>query len=135
VRGVGTWAVGVAAVQVAAAFALPLAAGLLPQDIEPVGTAVADTLRPRLLAPAAMIGAAGIALVVAAWRWRRSLDAAHERYGANAFLASDEDGRVTTAGLVSGRIETATLRSPMGAPPVPLVSQPLDVLPTTPRGA
>jgi hypothetical protein len=134
VRGVGTWAISVAAVQAALALALPYAAGWLPADVQPVVEAVVTTLRPRLLAPAAMIGAAGAALVIGAWRWNRSLDAAHERYGASAFLAADDEARLNPL-FAGGQIETATLRSPMGAPPVPLVSASVDVLPTTPRGA
>jgi hypothetical protein len=154
-RRIGTWAIGTAVVQGAVALALPFAATRVPGDLSGVAEAVAEVLRPRLLVPAAMLGGVGVALVVAAWQWKRKHDRAGEELGAHAFLG--EDPFVTPA-TVYGEIELATHRSPMGAPPVPLTSQaadeysplpgssvfgdsvtarevsPRDVLPTTPLG-
>jgi hypothetical protein len=154
-RRVGTWAIGTAFVQGAVALALPVAAGRVPGELTGVAEAVADILRPRLLVPAAMLGAVGVALVVAAWRWKRAEDRAGEQRGAEAFLGSDP---YETHAVFDGEIELATHRSPMGAPPVPVATSgrddysplpgssvfgdrltardvsPRDVLPTTSRG-
>lgn len=142
VRRIGTWALGIAVVQGAAAFGIAYLAERVPGDLAPIATAVAETLRPRLVVPAAMMAAAGLALVIGAWRWQRTIDATHERLGASAFLAHDPDDEPTA--LREGAIEVATLRSPMGAPPVPLtrasgggsfVSPGNEPVPTMRRGA
>jgi hypothetical protein len=156
-RRIGTWAIGTAAVQVAVAVALPMAADRVPGELSGVAHAVADILRPRLLVPAAMLGAVGVALVAAAWRWKRADDRTREQAGARAFLGADP---FETHAVFDGEIELATHRSPMGAPPVPIATpapprddysplpgssvfgdpvtardlSPRDVLPTTPLG-
>jgi hypothetical protein len=119
-RRIGTWAIGTAVVQGAFALALPLVADRVPGEISGVAHAIADILRPRLLVPAAMLGAVGVALVVAAWRWKRADDRAGEQLGAEAFLGADP---FATHALYDGEIELATHRSPMGAPPVPVASR------------
>ncbi|HEX7097449.1 MAG TPA: hypothetical protein VF183_16305 [Acidimicrobiales bacterium] len=116
-RRVGAWAISVAIVQSGLALALPYGARQLPERVAPIASAIAETLRLRLVVPAVMMAAVGLALVIGARRWKRSLDAAHERLGASAFLAEDPDADPTPQ---QGEIELATLRSPMGAPPVPL---------------
>jgi len=141
VRRIGLWALGVAIVQGLSAFAIAYAADRMPGDVAPIATVIAETLRPRLVVPAAMMAAAGVALVGGAWRWQRTLDAAHERLGASAFLAEDDAHEPTRPR--DGAIEVATLRSPMGAPPVPLtgsgggafVSSGNEPVPTMRRGA
>lgn len=141
VRRIGGWTLGVAVVQAAAAFAIAYAAQKVPGDAAPIATAVAETLRPRLVVPAALMAAAGVALVAGAWRWQRSLDATHERLGASAFF--DHDPMDEPVAAREGSIEVATLRSPMGAPPVPLarpdagslVSPGGEPVPTIRRGA
>jgi hypothetical protein len=129
-RRVGTWAIGVGLTQAALGVLLPVAASRIPGDLQPVAQAVAETLRPRLLVPAAMVAAVGVALMVSAWRWQRSLDGGLERLGAHAFLGQEADDAVPAW---DGPIELATHRSPMGAPPVPLVSLLGDGSPTTHR--
>jgi hypothetical protein len=124
-RRVGTWAIGTAVVQLAVALALPIAAGKVPGEVSGVAEAMADILRPRLIVPAAMLGAVGIALVAAAWRWQRADDRAGERLGAHAFLGADP---FAAQAMVDAPIELATHRSPMNAPPVPLASAGLDSL-------
>jgi hypothetical protein len=124
-RRVGTWAIGTAVVQLAVALALPVAAGKVPGEVSGVAEAMADILRPRLIVPAAMLGAVGIALVAAAWRWQRADDRAGERLGAHAFLGADP---FAAQAMVDAPIELATHRSPMGAPPVPLASAGLEPL-------
>jgi hypothetical protein len=124
-RRVGTWAIGTAVVQLAVALALPIAAGKVPGEVSGVAEAMADILRPRLIVPAAMLGAVGIALVAAAWRWQRADDRAGERLGAHAFLGADP---FAAQAMVDAPIELATHRSPMGAPPVPLASAGLEPL-------
>src|SRR5690606_29887745 len=88
-RRIGTWAIGTAAVQSAVAVGLPLAAARVPGDLGSIAEAVAATLRPRLLVPAAMLGGVGAALVVAAWRWKRTQNRAREELGAHAFLGEN----------------------------------------------
>jgi hypothetical protein len=87
-----------------------------------------------------MLAAAGVAMAIVAWRWRRAADATHERVGADAFLGAEEtDGHA----LVDAPIELATHRSPRNdtspLPPSPLFSDGLSAraaaLPTTHRGA
>ena len=87
-----------------------------------------------------MAAASPWALLISAWRWQRSLDSQHERVGAHAFLGHEPDE--LAALTYAGAIELATHRSPMGAPPVSLVtagggsvSPRGDAVPTTPRGA
>jgi hypothetical protein len=140
VRRVGVWAIGVAVTQGIVAAVMPIAAQWIPGDLAPIAGAVARTLQPRLLAPAAIVAATGVALVISAWRWQRSIDSQHERVGAHAFLGHEPDD--LTALSYDGAIELATHRSPMGAPPVSLVtagggsvSPRGDAVPTTPRGA
>jgi hypothetical protein len=116
-------------VQLAVALALPVAAGKVPGEVSGVAEAMADILRPRLIVPAAMLGAVGIALVAAAWRWQRADDRAGERLGAHAFLGADP---FAAQAMVDAPIELATHRSPMGAPPVPLASAGLE--PLAPEG-
>jgi hypothetical protein len=128
-RRIGTWAIGTAVVQGGVALALPFAASRVPGDLQGVAEAVAETLRPQLLVPAAMLGAVGVALVAAAWRWNRAQNRAREERGAQAFLG--EDPFATTA-VFDGQIELATHRSPMGAPPVPLTTA-RDEEPSRPR--
>jgi hypothetical protein len=118
-RRIGTWAIGTAVVQGALALALPVAAARVPGDLRGVAEAVAETLRPRLLVPAAMLGAVGVALVAAAWRWKRAQNRAREERGAQAFLGEDP---FAPAAAYDGQIELASHRSPMGAPPVPLAT-------------
>jgi hypothetical protein len=118
-RRVGTWAIGIGLTQAALGMLLPVAASRIPGDLQPVAHAVAETLRPRLLVPAAMVVVVGVAFVVSAWRWQRSLDGGLERLGAHAFLGQEADQVVPTW---DGPIELASHRSPMGAPPVPRVS-------------
>jgi hypothetical protein len=122
-RRIGTWAIGTAVVQGAVALALPLVADRVPGDLSGVAHAVADILRPRLLVPAAMLGAVGVALVAAAWRWKRAEDRAGEQRGAEAFLGEDP---FATLAIYDGEIELATHRSPMGAPPVPVATSARD---------
>jgi hypothetical protein len=76
-----------------------------------------------------MLAAAGIAMVIVAWRWQRAANATHERVGARAFLGADALAGQAT---VDAPIELATHRSPMGAPPVSLVMRRDDVSPLPP---
>jgi hypothetical protein len=114
-RRAGGWCAGVGLLQAAVAFLLPIGAGSIGGDGGPIAEAIARTLLPRLLVPAAMISAGGVGLIIAGWRWQRSYDRRHERAGAAAFLEAEE---LLLPSFFDGTIETATLRSPMGAPPV-----------------
>jgi hypothetical protein len=154
-RRIGFWAIGTATVQALLALALPLLSARVPGDLQGIADAVADTLRPRLLVPAAMLAAVGAALVAAAWRWQRADDGAHGRLGAHAFLGADP---FAPQAVVDGSIELATHMSPSNAHSVPLATpvrdeysplpgssvfgdsvtarelSPRDALPTTHRG-
>jgi hypothetical protein len=112
-RRAGGWCLGLGLAQSAIAFLLPVAASGLGGEVGPIAEAIARTLLSRLLAPAAIIGGVGVGLMLAGWRWQRWTDRRNERIGAAAFLEVDEQPALTDWAL-----ETAELRSPMGAPPV-----------------
>jgi hypothetical protein len=117
VRRIGMWFVSTALLQAAIAFALPVAASAIGNDAGPIAEALARTLLPRLLAPAALVCGVGICIAVVGHRWQRTLDRRHARLGAHAFLEG-EDVPI----FFDGPIETANLRSPLGAPPVSRVA-------------
>jgi hypothetical protein len=112
-RRVAYWLLGAGLLQVSIALALPLAADLVGGDAGPIAEAVARALLPRLLAPAGMIAGAGLGLLLAAFQWQRSADRRDAHAGATAFLGEDADEELPS--FWDQPLETATLRSPMGA--------------------
>jgi hypothetical protein len=112
-RRVAFWLLGAGVVQASVALLLPVAANLVGGDAGPIAEAIARVLLPRLLAPAAMVGGSGLGLLLVAFQWQRTADRRDARTGATAFLGDDGEERV--ASFWDHPLETADLRSPMGA--------------------
>lgn len=89
-KRIATWCLAVALLQLAIAFALPVASSaVLPEGASVIGEYMARSLIPRLLVPAGALLFFGIGGVVCGRRWQRQQDQRHERIGADAFLTAE----------------------------------------------